>query len=246
MTLKRIGLAALMVLVPAIVMAASFPQLLRMKGRFTDTQTPLTDTLPVHFSIWDTADGYGNLLWQDTQEVAVQNNNFQVVLGRGKALTPSVFSGGDRWVEIQIGSDSPMRPRHKIPSRDLQAQVAAVRAVAAPPPPPPAPAVPVLTEAEKRELELQLEQLKETPPAKPVKPVVKAKPVVSNGDGTLGPTYEVKAGDTLKSIAVKLYGNSELWYDLYYLNRDRLGPMGHLFPGQTLVLPNPNAGERKK
>ena len=47
--------------------------------------------------------------------------------------------------------------------------------------------------------------------------------------GSQGPVYEVQAGDTLKSIAQKLYGNAELWYDLYYPNRDRLGPMGHLF-----------------
>ena len=56
----------------------------------------------------------------------------------------------------------------------------------------------------------------------------------------------VQNGDTLKSIAQKLYGNAELWYDLYYLNRDRLGPMGHLFPGQILVLPTQAPGEHSK
>src|SRR5437764_172712 len=80
--------------------AARFPQFLRLQGHFTDTRTPLTDNLPVRFTIWDTPDGYGNLLWEDIQTVAVQDDTFQVVLGRTKTLTPSVFSGGDRWVEL--------------------------------------------------------------------------------------------------------------------------------------------------
>lgn len=249
--------SAWMVMPMATTIAAMYPQLLRMKGRFTDTKVPLTETLPVRFSIWDCEEGYCNMLWQDTQEVAVKDNMFQVVLGRSTSLTPSVFSGGDRWVEIQLGSDAPMRPRHKIPNKDLQAQVAAVQAAPPPPAParitPPPPTPPELTEEEKRELELQIEQYRETAARKAAK-TVKVKPPIPapapvagvSTSGGLGPTYEVRAGDTLKSIAQKLYGNAELWYDLYYLNRDRLGPMGHLFAGQILVLPSPSHGERKK
>ena len=103
-----------------------FPQLLRLQGRFTDTKVPLTDTLPVRFSIWDSEDGYGNLLWEDVQNVAVQNDTFQAVLGRSKPLTPSVFSGGDRWVELQLGADAPLRPRHKIPNQYVQPLAPAV------------------------------------------------------------------------------------------------------------------------
>jgi LysM repeat protein len=195
------------------------PQFLRLQGRFTDTKIPLTDNLPVRFSIWDSPDGLGNLMWDDIQNVSVLNDTFQVLLGRTKALTPAVFSGGDRWVELQIGSDAPLKPRYKIPNQYIQAQVAAVQAAPLPAAvPTPVAATPSVPDKEQH------------------KTVIKKRPAPAS-DGTRGPTYQVQSGDTLKSIAEKLYGNSELWYDLYYLNRDRLGPMGHLFTGQTLVLP---------
>ena len=77
---------------------------------------------------------------------------------------------------------------------------------------------------------------------------VKHKRVTKPADSAveLGPVYEVQGGDTLKSIAVKLYGNAEVWYDLYYLNRDRLGPMGQLFQGQILILPTQTSGDHAK
>jgi LysM repeat protein len=215
------------------------PQFLRLQGRFTDTRIPLTDNLPVRFSIWDSPDGTGNLMWDDIQNVSVQNDTFQVLLGRTKTLTPAVFSGGDRWVELQIGSDAPLKPRYKIPNQYIQAQVTAIQSAPAPIPPPvvapPALAAPPLTDQEKKDLEAQLEKYKE--PAKEKSKTAKKKRAATPADSSHRPVYEVQTGDTLKSIAQKLYGNSELWYDLYYLNRDRLGPMGHLFTGQILVLP---------
>jgi len=103
-----------------------------------------------------------------------------------------------------------------------------------------------MTDQERRDLELQIEKYKE-PEHEAVKPLKKKRVTVPvEESGELGTTYEVKSGDTLKSIAQKLYGKSELWYDLYYLNRDRLGPMGHLFPGQILVLPTTVPGAQPK
>ena len=176
---RRLLHAAAIILVMFVpLQAAKYPQMLRLKGRFTDSKVPLTDTLPVRFSIWDTEDGYGNLLWEDVQNVAVQDDRFQVVLGRMKPLTPSVFSGGDRWVEIQIGTDAPMRPRHKIPNQELQAQVAAVQAAPAVVPPPAAPPIsPELTDQERRDFRnFQIEKYKEPtkePAKEPVKESVK-------------------------------------------------------------------------
>src|SRR5258708_7438878 len=90
--LRRLWSAfALLFIVMGSLSAARYPQLLRLKGRFTDSKVPLTDNLPVRFSIWDTPDGNGNLLWEDVQNVSVQQDMFQVVLGRVKPLTPSVF-----------------------------------------------------------------------------------------------------------------------------------------------------------
>ena len=247
---------AILALVVGPIGASGIPQFLRLQGRFTDNpQTPLTDTLPIRFSIWDVEDGYGNLLWQDVQNVAIQSSTFQVVLGRVTPLPPSVFSGGDRWLELQIGNDTPLRPRHKIPNQLIPAQVAApppapVRQVTPPPAPIPA--------EEKREIDLQFEKYNESvlkeelAPKPPVKPVHHHHPkpppqvTTSEVDGELQYVYTVQAGDTLKSVAQKLYGKGERWYDLYYLNRDRLGPMGYLFPGQILVLPTPFAGDKSK
>jgi nucleoid-associated protein YgaU len=263
-----IGTACLSVV--GSVLATKTPQMFRLKGRFTDhSRTPMTDTLPVRFSIWDSADSSGNNLWQEVQTVTVRENNFQVVLGRHNSLPSSVFSGGDRWVEIQIASELPLKPRHRIPSQYLQAQVEAPPPVvvpeppplpvAVPEPPPAPPPAPVITPAERKELELQIDKYKEeTPPAPKPKPqtqhkikpppvqAVKPNTPMSSASGELGPVYQVVAGDTLKSIAQKLYGNSDLWYDLYYPNKDRLGPMGHLYPGQLLVLPTKGAIERAK
>ena len=190
------------------------PQFLRLQGRFTDTRIPLTDNLPIRFSIWDSADGFGNLLWEDIQNVSVNNDIFQVLLGKAKTLTPAVFSGGDRWIELQIGLDAPLKPRYKIPSQYIRAQITAVQPV------PMSVAVPAVAIPEKEKAR-----------------TAKKKRTAAPSEESLGPVYQVQSGDTLKSIAQKLYGNSERWYDLYYLNRDRLGPMGHLSTGQTLVLP---------
>lgn len=241
----------------AISWAARTPQYLKLKGRFTDLGShALTDTLPVRFMIWDTDYGNGNLLWQEVQTVSINESYFQVVLGRSSPLTPVVFGGGDRWVEMQIGNEAPLKPRHRIPAQYLEAQVAAVAntPMVTTPEQVQAPVPTAVTPEERRLLELEVERYREKPapvvvPIVPPSPPPAPKPVVqrvpkpkpapaeASGSGELGNTYTVLAGDTLKSIAQKLYGNAERWYDLYYTNRDRLGPMGHLFPGQILVLP---------
>ena len=227
---KALCIGTLLIAATALGEAPHLPQFLRLQGRFTDTRVPLTDSLPVHFRIWDTPEGYGNLMWEDVQNVSVREDTFQVLLGRTKALTPSVFTGGDRWVELQIGDDDPLKPRYRIPNPYLQAPVEDVRVVSPPvvAAPPPAP--------QKKNLEMQVDPYQE--PAKEKPKPAKKKRSAPPSEEVQGSTYQVQTGDTLKSIAQKLDGNAELWYDLYYLNRDRLGPMGHLFTGQILVLPS--------
>jgi len=53
-----------------------------------------------------------------------------------------------------------------------------------------------------------------------------------NSDGT----YTVQSGDSLGSIARKLYGASSKWSTLYELNRDRLPTPGALQVGQKLLV----------
>ncbi|MFA6028948.1 MAG: LysM peptidoglycan-binding domain-containing protein [Elusimicrobiota bacterium] len=51
--------------------------------------------------------------------------------------------------------------------------------------------------------------------------------------------YEVHDGDTLRSIAAKLYGDAERWTELYEANSDRLQRGGDPVSGQRLVVPPP-------
>lgn len=242
--------------------AMASPQLMRLQGRFTDSrQTPLTDTLPVRFTVFDTQYGNGQALWQETQTVAVRNSAFQVVLGRINPLPATVFDTSDRWLEMQIGENPPMRPRHRIPAGYTGEPIPQNTAN-----PLNASGVEMVPEGDQRALERQIDQYREPvkpvvvpPPAPVVKPVPPApKPVVAtkqlpnvrmaiSAEGVeLGPVYEVQPGDTLKSVARKLFGNSERWYDLYYANQDRIGPGGFIAPGQLLVIPNKAALEKMK
>ncbi|MBI4349094.1 MAG: LysM peptidoglycan-binding domain-containing protein [Elusimicrobia bacterium] len=49
--------------------------------------------------------------------------------------------------------------------------------------------------------------------------------------------YEVRAGDTLQSVAAGLWGDSSRWSELYAANSDRIGRGGELRAGQKLVVP---------
>lgn len=250
--MKRLLLLALL---GCVTTASAAPQLMRLQGRFTDPRRgSLTDTLPVRFTVFDDQ-YYGRPLWQEIQTVPVNDSAFQVVLGRINPLPSFVFDGQNRWLEMQLGDNPPLRPRHRIPA-NYGSGVAAMPLASAPPPPPvvtQAPVVQVTPVQDAASLESHIDQyVAQVPPPPPpaVAPVVvpppTPKPVavrppkptpVTAVSVEMGPVYEVKAGDTLRSIAKKLYGNPERWYDLYNLNQDRLGPMGYVSPGQILVLP---------
>lgn len=57
--------------------------------------------------------------------------------------------------------------------------------------------------------------------------------------------YEVKPGDTLRSIALEVYGDSEKWIDLYQANDDRIQRGGDLTTGQKLIVPRDSAAAPK-
>ncbi len=50
-------------------------------------------------------------------------------------------------------------------------------------------------------------------------------------------TYTVQSGDTLASIAVKMYGDANQWRRIYEANRSQLSGPGIVRPGQVLVIP---------
>ncbi|HZQ49571.1 MAG TPA: LysM peptidoglycan-binding domain-containing protein [Candidatus Dormibacteraeota bacterium] len=51
------------------------------------------------------------------------------------------------------------------------------------------------------------------------------------------PTYVVRGGDTLGSIAARFYGNPAWWRGIFDANRDRLSNPDVIFPGQKLRIP---------
>jgi nucleoid-associated protein YgaU len=50
-------------------------------------------------------------------------------------------------------------------------------------------------------------------------------------------TYKVRRGDTLSSIAEKVYGDSNKWREIYNANRTRLRSSDGIRIGQILVIP---------
>jgi len=58
-----------------------------------------------------------------------------------------------------------------------------------------------------------------------------------DGEGRASRVYVVQAGDTLRSIALKLYGDEDRWTELYRANDDRMSRAGELMPGQSLLVP---------
>lgn len=74
----------------------------------------------------------------------------------------------------------------------------------------------------------------ETP--KPTVDAPKAEPAKPQAVVSDARTYTVQAGDTIKSIAKKIYGSEDKWVDLYWYNQDRI-KQGIVTPGQVLLLP---------
>lgn len=88
------------------------------------------------------------------------------------------------------------------------------------------------------------------PPRTPVAPPPVAVPVpaipapltlqtnlVSGGAAPAPRTYTVQSGDTLSSIATKVYHDSASWENIYEANRSQLSSPGAVKPGQVLVIP---------
>ncbi len=62
---------------------------------------------------------------------------------------------------------------------------------------------------------------------------------VSSGDGAgaMPASVQVAPGDSLWSIANRIYGNSDMYLQLYRANRDHIRNPDLIFPGMTLSIP---------
>ena len=50
-------------------------------------------------------------------------------------------------------------------------------------------------------------------------------------------TYEVKPGDSLSKIAKRVYGNGNLWKQIFEANQDLIKDPNKIFPGQKIKIP---------
>ncbi|KAF0126270.1 MAG: hypothetical protein FD189_1006 [Elusimicrobia bacterium] len=95
--------------------AYAAPLLINYQGRLIDTAgNPLIVTnQPITFRIYDALTG-GNLQWTENQSITPDNGIFNVSLGSVSSLPAPVFSSDDRYLEVQIGADSPLSPRTRL------------------------------------------------------------------------------------------------------------------------------------
>ena len=50
-------------------------------------------------------------------------------------------------------------------------------------------------------------------------------------------TYVVQSGDTLRSIALALYGDADRWSEIFEANKDKLSDPNLIHAGQELRIP---------
>jgi len=94
------------------------PQLINYQGVLIDpaTDQPVADaTYSISFSIYDVASG-GSAIWTETQDVQTKDGLYDVLLGSITPLTPTIFSGPEKYLGIKVGSDPEMMPRTRIVS----------------------------------------------------------------------------------------------------------------------------------
>jgi len=78
------------------------------------------------------------------------------------------------------------------------------------------------------------------PPVAKPRPLAGDKPAASTAapaDVAGGQSYQVKAGDTLYTLAKRFYGDGKLWTKIADANKDRIKDVSHIPIGTTLTIP---------
>jgi hypothetical protein len=102
-------------LLASTMASGNIPERMHFQGYLTDAGgNPLNGSHALTFRIYDTASG-GTLFWQETHgAVPVSQGAFAVMLGsQGSPLTPGVFGGSDRYIELAIDNNPPL-PRQQL------------------------------------------------------------------------------------------------------------------------------------
>jgi len=78
------------------------------------------------------------------------------------------------------------------------------------------------------------------PPVAKPRPLAGDKPVAEKAapaDVAGGQSYQVKAGDTLYTLAKRFYGDGKLWTKIADANKDKIKDVSHIPIGTTLTIP---------
>lgn len=81
------------------------------------------------------------------------------------------------------------------------------------------------------------EKLQAAPRTAPRAPAPSVRPAAPAPAPSTKRAYEARKGDTLQSIAEKVYGDASRWPEIYRANAASLGRGGEVKPGQVLVIP---------
>jgi hypothetical protein len=104
-----------------VYQASCIPALINYQGEVKDSQgDPLDGIHTMQFRIYSAPDT-GSALWGEQQSVDVNEGIYNVFLGAGAKITagddlgPTIFSSGDRWLEVTIDGET-LAPRQRISS----------------------------------------------------------------------------------------------------------------------------------
>lgn len=86
--------------------AFAVPLLINYQGVLTDSLgTPVTNpTQAMTFKIYD-SQVEGVLVWAESRTVDVQNGQYNLKLGEVTTLHPSIFDGGNLWLQVTVGGE---------------------------------------------------------------------------------------------------------------------------------------------
>jgi hypothetical protein len=120
LSVRQIFLAILLLAGPAILAAATWPNLLNYQGQLTDPSgNAVADgSYNVKFAIYPAATPGPTPVWTETQTVTVSKGLFNAVLGSTtgpglSTLTPAQLNN-DLWLGITVGADPEMTPRQQL------------------------------------------------------------------------------------------------------------------------------------
>lgn len=88
------------------------PQVLNFQGRISESGALVNGSRTMTFKIFDAASA-GNLLFSESRSVIVSTGAFNVLVGdvTTGGIPLSVFDGGDRYIEVQVGAQTLPRQR---------------------------------------------------------------------------------------------------------------------------------------